>query len=107
MAASLARDAAHDGVCFHCQQCAEKYLKSLLEDKVAAVPRTHDLVDLLQLLVTHYANMPPLARACVFLTQFAVEFRYPGKNATLRQATAALRWTARIRDACRSILGLT
>jgi hypothetical protein len=42
----------------------------------------------------------------VFLKQFAVEFRYPGKNATKRQATAALRWAERIRAACRGLLGL-
>ena len=22
----------HDGICFHCQQCAEKYLKGLMEE---------------------------------------------------------------------------
>jgi hypothetical protein len=42
----------------------------------------------------------------VFLTQFAVEFRYPGKNATKRQALAALRWAERIRQECRTILGI-
>ena len=30
----------HDGVCFHCQQCAEKYLKGLLEELGMAVPFT-------------------------------------------------------------------
>jgi HEPN domain-containing protein len=29
----------HDGVCFHCQQCAEKYLKGLLEEHGHAVPK--------------------------------------------------------------------
>src|SRR5438105_13297296 len=32
----------HDGVCFHCQQCAEKYLKGLMEELGLAVPKTHD-----------------------------------------------------------------
>ena len=31
----------HDGVCFHCQQCAEKYLKGLLEEVSVSVPKTH------------------------------------------------------------------
>ena len=33
----------HDGVCFHCQQCAEKYLKGLMEELGLSVPKTHDL----------------------------------------------------------------
>ncbi len=33
----------HDLVCFHCQQCAEKYLKALLEELGIAVAKIHDL----------------------------------------------------------------
>jgi len=40
-----------DTVCFHCQQCAEKYLKALLVFRGIAFPRTHDLVLLLNLAV--------------------------------------------------------
>ncbi|MCE9531588.1 MAG: HEPN domain-containing protein [Planctomycetes bacterium] len=29
----------HDIVCFHCQQCAEKYLKALLEELGSNIPR--------------------------------------------------------------------
>ena len=28
-----------DAVCFHAQQCAEKYLKALLQERGAAIPR--------------------------------------------------------------------
>ena len=35
-----------------------------------------------------------------------VDTRYPGKSATKRQAAAALRWAAKVRDACRKELGL-
>jgi HEPN domain-containing protein len=38
-----------DLACFHCQQAAEKYLKSLLQELGAAVPKTHNLKDLLNL----------------------------------------------------------
>ncbi|MSU78456.1 MAG: HEPN domain-containing protein, partial [Gemmataceae bacterium] len=44
----------HDGVCFHCQQCVEKYLKGLLEDLALPVPKTHTLVLLLAVLVPQY-----------------------------------------------------
>jgi len=36
-------------VCFHAQQCAEKYLKAVLEQKTSPIPRTHDLVALIEL----------------------------------------------------------
>ena len=42
----------------------------------------------------------------MFLTDFAVEYRYPGDNASKRQAQAALRWAGRVRDACRALLGI-
>jgi hypothetical protein len=42
----------------------------------------------------------------VFLTPFAVETRYPGDDATKRQATAALRWMTKVRAAARQILGI-
>ena len=35
------------GVCFHAQQCAEKYLKARMEEASLAIPRTHDLEVLL------------------------------------------------------------
>jgi len=43
LAAAALADASpplHDAVCFHCQQCAEKYLKALLQESAAPVPRT-------------------------------------------------------------------
>ena len=45
----LAEDCPTDTVCFHCQQCVEKYLKALLIHHGIDFPRTHDLVVLLNL----------------------------------------------------------
>src|SRR5882762_6573554 len=39
----------YDAVCFHTQQCAEKYLKAFLQEASIAFPRRHDLADLLAL----------------------------------------------------------
>lgn len=39
----------YDAVCFHAQQCAEKYLKAFLQEANFAFPKTHDLTDLLAL----------------------------------------------------------
>src|SRR5262249_24902670 len=84
-----------DLVCFHCQQAAEKYLKALLQELGAVVPRAHDLEDLLDLLLPHDATLGPLRRSLVSLSRYAVEHRYPGKTSTQRQMTAALRQVER------------
>jgi HEPN domain-containing protein len=89
----------HDGVCFHSQQCAEKYLKALLNELALAIPRTHNLDDLRNRLSQHHPGLRSLRRGLIFLTDFAVEYRYPGDNASKRQAQAALRWASRVRTA--------
>jgi hypothetical protein len=41
-----------------------------------------------------------------FLTEFAVDPRYPLLRTNKRQAVAALRWAGEVRHACRTILGI-
>src|SRR5262245_40440222 len=68
----------HDLVCFHCQQCVEKYLKALLEEGGLAVHKTHDLLRLLTDLLPHYPSLVKLRRGLAILTDYAVDVRYPG-----------------------------
>lgn len=96
----------HDGVCFHCQQCAEKYLKGLMEELGLTVPKTHYLDLLLRALAPHHPTLHSLRRGLLFLSVFAVETRYPGRNASKRQALAAFRWADRVRTAARALLGI-
>jgi HEPN domain-containing protein len=96
----------HNGVCFHSQQCAGKYLKGLLEELSLDVPRTHNLDDLLTRLLPHHAALRWLKRGLIFLTRFAVDTRYPGDNATKRQAASALRWAEKVRATARALLSL-
>lgn len=95
-----------DQICFHCQQTAEKYLKALLEELGLPVPKIRVLEELLALLTPHYPDLRKLRRGAVFLSRYAVETRYPGEGATKRQTQSALRWTGRIRDTIRSLLGI-
>ncbi|MBI1833118.1 MAG: HEPN domain-containing protein [Planctomycetes bacterium] len=108
MARAVAKESPpiHDGVCFHCQQAAEKYLKAYLQELGAHVPRTHDLVRLHALIAPHDGTLKGLVRGFRFLSVFAVDFRYPDANATVRQARAALRWAERIRREIRRRLKL-
>jgi HEPN domain-containing protein len=44
-------------VCFHCQQAAEKYLKTLLIFHEVSFPKTHDLLLLLELAAKHHEEL--------------------------------------------------
>jgi HEPN domain-containing protein len=95
-----------DLVCFHCQQAVEKYLKALLREHGAFVPKTHDLNGLLGLLLPQDASLAPLARGLDALTRFAVEYRYPIVRTSTRQMRASLRLAERVRTELRIRLGL-
>jgi len=71
-----------------------------------AVPKTHDLELLMDQLVPSHPGVRSVKRGLLFLADFAVDARYPGTDATKRQAVSGLRWAGRVRDACRAILGI-
>ncbi len=96
-----------DIICFHCQQTAEKYLKALLQERGLVGLRTHNLLQLVDLLVLGDSDLKLLSRACKSLSRFAVDYRYPGTNASSRQAQTAVRLAERIRKVIRQRLGLT
>ena len=100
------RPPLHDLVCFHCQQCAEKHLKGLLEELGIPVAKTHDLEQLLSVLLPHHPSLRSLKRGMRPLTEFAVDTRYPGNYATKREASRAMRWAERVRTAARVVLGV-
>src|SRR5262245_22040403 len=104
--ASRSKIPLHDGVCFHCQQCAEKYLKALLEELGLPLPKSHDLEPLLAALLAHHPTLRSLRRGLLFLSAFAVDTRYPGNSASKRQAIAALRWADGVRTPARVLLGI-
>ena len=99
------RPPLRDIVAFHCQQAAEKYLKALLQELSVPFPKTHDLEQLVDLLIPHEPRLKRLRRRLDALTSFAVEYRYPIARATSRQMHAALR-TKQVRTEFRLRLGL-
>jgi hypothetical protein len=58
------------------------------------------------LLLPHHGELLALRRGLIFLTDFAVDPRYPGESVHKRQAVSAMRWAERVRDACRLLLGI-
>lgn len=95
-----------DAACFHCQQAAEKYLKALMQEFGLVVPRSHELEDLLDLLLPRDPTLARLRSSLRSLTPYAVNFRYPGIRATTRGMRAALRHAERVRRELRARLGL-
>ena len=65
-----------DTVCFHAQQCVEKYLKATLLQFHLDVPRTHDLRAILQL-VPASSGLDIDISEILFLNRYSVETRYP------------------------------
>jgi HEPN domain-containing protein len=96
----------YDGVCFHAQQAAEKYLKAFLEERNIAYPRTHDLIRLLDLSGNLLPELDPLRPNLATLSQFAVVTRYRGFWATQQDADDALHTAEQVRTVIRAKLGL-
>ena len=107
-AESLSRrreDPLSDLVCYHCQQCAEKYLKAFLIAQSATPPRIHDLAQLLNLCLLYdqsLASCLPLAQA---LNPYGTLIRYPGMSASVTEAKDALKATRELRRVLRESLG--
>lgn len=73
----LRRDRPNEVICFHAQQCAEKYLKALLIINDVEFPRTHQLSTLLALIPAPVRpELTPEEQEA--LTEYAVTTRYPG-----------------------------
>lgn len=74
---TLGDECPTDTVCFHAQQCVEKYLKALLVMLQVEFSRTHDIETLILLLPAELK--PSLAvEQQRRLTEYATVMRYPG-----------------------------
>lgn len=88
-----------DTVCFHAQQCVEKYLKAALVWEGIDFPKTHDLERLLALVPAE--TRPDLTdEEQARLTEYATGARYPGWEeislAAARRAVAVARRVRRL-----------
>ena len=95
-----------DVVCYHCQQCVEKYLKAYLIAQGITPPRIHDLEDLLNLCAIHDAALATRLPLVQVINPYAVLIRYPGMTATVAEAKDAVNAMRRLRTVVRRKLGL-
>ncbi len=73
----LGKECPTDTVCFHAQQCVEKYLKALLVWRDTRFPKTHSISELLRLLPKDLWPRLDIQEQ-EWLTDYAVTTRYPG-----------------------------
>ena len=95
-----------DVVCYHCQQCVEKYLKAYLIAQGMTPPRIHDLEVLLNLCAIHDATLTGRLPLVQILNPYAVLIRYPGMTATVDEAKDAVNAMRRLRTVVRRTLAL-
>ena len=95
-----------DVVCFHAQQCVEKYLKALLVYHRLYFPKTHDVLALAELAQPVAAHLELSRPALTDLKPYAVTFRYPDARATVVEARVAVRRMCHLRAILREELRL-
>jgi HEPN domain-containing protein len=91
---------------FHVQQTVEKYLKARLEEAGHSVPKTHDLLHLLNLVTTVEPLWSAYQSAFSLLVSYAVQSRYPGGSVIKADARQAMQLCRRFRKEARHSLGL-
>jgi HEPN domain-containing protein len=94
----------YDAVCFHAQQCAEKYLQALLTERNIYFPKTHHLPTLLDLLTPIVPAAETYRVTLSALAPFAVDLRYPGDRVEGETANSALENCKQVRSFLRSQL---
>jgi HEPN domain-containing protein len=97
----------YDAAGFHAQQCAEKYLKAILQLQNIRFDKVHDLLALLNLCQPYLPELELYKELFSFLNPFSVAFRYPGESATPDQARTAVQAIKKIRIVLRKILNLS
>ena len=107
--AQLARQSScpfHNSICFHAQQCIEKYLKAWLQEANLPVPRTHNLEELLALILPTLPAWSHWQPDFKIITDYAVDSRYPGDSATADNAQHAIYICEAVHQAVRTSLKL-
>jgi len=94
----------YDVVCFLSQQCAEKYLKALLQEEGGSIVKTHDLAVLLSY-IKQPGQLASVREKLARLAGYAVDLRYPGESALREDAEEAVKTAGEVRLMARIILG--
>lgn len=83
---------------FHCQQAIEKWLKAYLIEHDEEIRKIHDLTALVIDCEKYDPAFQEIESLVEGISDFAVEFRYPGINATPEEVQDALNKTIKVRE---------
>jgi HEPN domain-containing protein len=102
---TMGHECPYSAVCFHAQQCVEKYIKALLVYYGIDFPKIHDLTKLTRLVPAEML-IPLSDEEQDKLTDYATVDRYPGDREPITGAEAeeAVSIARRVREAIRSFL---
>jgi HEPN domain-containing protein len=94
---------------FHTQQCVEKSLKALLELNNKKVPRTHDLIKLLQRIEEEKININMKINEEVLdqISQVYIDTRYPADFGLLPEGKPSINKVKEFLDEAESIFNQT
>lgn len=95
----------YDAAGFHAQQCIEKYLKALLQMHNIPFRKIHDLLALMESIITIVPELEMHQELLAYLNQFAITFRYPGESANRDQAKRAVKAMKSLAQILRNKLG--
>lgn len=103
---SLRLENLSDAVCFHGQQCAEKYAKAYLVHQTIEFPRTHDLLELQSRCQQNDPTFAAILPQMGLLNNYSVHIRYPGRFTSLEEAQGSVEAMDIIRTFFRSKLSV-
>ena len=95
-----------DAVCFHAQQCIEKYAKAFLTEHDVPFPKTHSMTFLFRQCVEVDTAFDIYKKDFEDLDEYSVDIRYPGDDASEEDAKKSVESMKRVRIFIRQKLNL-
>lgn len=92
---------ALDAVCFHAQQCVEKYMKAILQENEIEFEKIHDLDVLLQRCGGFIPELEGYRDDLIRLSAYAVDIRYPGFKVSEEEAKECVESMEKIQQVIR------
>jgi HEPN domain-containing protein len=99
-----AKPPALDAVCYHAQQCIEKYMKAILQENEIDFEKIHDLDILLQKCGGFTPELEASRDDLIKLSAYAVDVRYPGFEVSEVEAKECITSMEKIRLVIKSHL---
>lgn len=91
-------------ICFHCQQCIEKYLKSFLAANGETPIPTHNLIRLNNSATKYENSLEEIYDSLEELNPYSVPIRYPGIMVTKEDADKAVKIMNELRIKLRTLI---